>query len=424
MGGELRMGNLSASLRVIKNRRGIAAVIIATATVVFVGLAALAIDLSHLFVVRNELQNAADAGALAGARFLYDVNGITVNPTANIDAYNAAIANRSDKVPVDVHWSGGNTGDIERGHWSFATRTFTPNASLLPVNLWDVSWDELDRNPDFINAIRVRTRREDKPAASFLAGIFGFTNFVLSTEAIAYIGFAGTLAPFEVDQPIALCSQSILSSNGEYSCTVGRMINSGRLVAAHETGGWTDYNQVNPCLGGTNASDVRSLVCGNGNPEPIILGAPVSTNGGQISSAFKKFRDCWATKTVKRMPWKLTLLVIDCPGNNVGPCEKVAGAVTVNILWITGEGEDPQYNEAPTQMENPQGQPWSNQNSDGRVRWDSFAKYFSLKNLDNKPAPYEKKTIYFLPDCQTHIPTGRSGGDNFGILAKIPVLVK
>jgi hypothetical protein len=413
------MGNLSASFRVIKNRRGIVAVIIATATVVFVGLAALAIDLGHLFVVRNELQNAADAGALAGARFLYDVNGITVNPTANIDAYNAAIANRSDKVPVDVHWSGGNSGDIQRGHWSFATRTFTANGSLLPVSLWDVSWDELDRNPDFINAIRVRTRREDNPAASFLAGIFGFKNFILSSEAIAYIGFAGTLAPFEVDQPIAVCSQSILSSNGEYSCTVGRMINSGKLVAAHETGGWTDYNQVNPCLGGTNASGVRSLVCGNGNPEPIILGAPVSTNGGQISSAFKKFRDCWITKTGKMMPWKLTLLVIDCPGNNVGPCESVAGAVTVNIVWITGEGEDPQYNEVPTQMEK-----WSNQDPDGRVRWNSFVNQFRLKNLDNNPAPYEKKSIYFLPDCQTHIPTGRSNGQNFGILAKIPVLVK
>ncbi len=419
MGGELRMGNLSASFGVIKNRRGIVAVIIATATVVFVGLAALAIDLSHLFVVRNELQNAADAGALAGARFLYDVNGITVNPTANIDAYNAAIANQSEKVPVDVHWSGGNTGDIERGHWSFATRTFTPNASLLPVSLWDASWDELDRNLDFINAIRVKTRREDKPAASFLAGIFGFKNFILSTEAIGYIGFAGTLAPFEVDQPIAICSQSILSSNGEYSCTVGRMINSGKLVAAHETGGWTDYNQVNPCLGGTNASDVRSLVCGNGNPEPIILGAPVSTNGGQISSAFKKFRDCWATKTGKIMPWKLTLLVIDCPGNNVRPCESVAGAVTVDIVWITGEGEDPSYNEAPTQMEK-----WSNPDADGRVRWNSFVNQFRLKNLDNNPAPYEKKSIYFLPDCQTHIPTGKSGGQNFGILAKIPVLVK
>jgi len=285
------MGNPSRFFGAIKNRRGTVAIIIATSTVAFVGLAALAIDLGHLFVVRNELQNAADAGALAGARFLYDNNGTAVNATANSVAYNAAIANRSETAPVEVRWSGGNDGDIERGHWCFATRTFTPNGSLLPVNLWDTSTEELDANPNFINAIRVRTRREDKPAASFLAGIFGIKNFVLSTDAIAYIGFAGTLAPLEVDQPIAICSQSILF-DGKYSCTVGRMINSGKLVAAHETAGWTDYNQVNPCHGGTNASDVRSLVCGEGNSEPIILRSPVATNGGEIASAFKKFRDC------------------------------------------------------------------------------------------------------------------------------------
>lgn len=418
MEGKQRMGNLSEFFRIIRNRQGIVAVIIATSAIFLAGLAAFAIDLGHLFVVRNELQNAADAGALAGARFLYDSNGTAVNANANLTAYNAAIANRSEKVPVEVHWSGGNVGDIQRGHWSFATRTFTPNDSLLPVNLWNTSTEELDQNLNFINAIRVRTRREDRPAASFLAGIFGIKNFVLSSEAIGYIGFAGTLAPFEVDQPIAICSQSILS-DGKYSCTVGRMINSGRLVAAHETAGWTDYNQNNPCLGGTNSSDVRSLVCGDGNPEPIIMGAPVATNGGDISSAFKKFRDCWTAKTGKTRPWRLTLLVINCPENNVSPCENVAGVVTVKIVWITGEGEDPKYNEAPTKMEK-----WSNQDPDGKVRWASFVEYFALKNLDNTSAPYENKSIYFLPDCNPHIPTGRSGGENFGILAKIPVLVK
>src|SRR5512139_3537156 len=123
----MRMGNPPGFFRIINNRRGIVAVIIATSTIVLAGLAALAIDLSHLFVVRNELQNAADASALAGARFLYDDKGTAVNAAANLTAYKAAIANRSEKVPVEVRWSGGNTGDIERGHWSFATRIFTPN---------------------------------------------------------------------------------------------------------------------------------------------------------------------------------------------------------------------------------------------------------------------------------------------------------
>ncbi len=53
-------------LRFDTNQRGVTVVLVAVLMVVFLGLAALAVDISHLYVVRNELQNAADAGALAG----------------------------------------------------------------------------------------------------------------------------------------------------------------------------------------------------------------------------------------------------------------------------------------------------------------------------------------------------------------------
>jgi Flp pilus assembly protein TadG len=67
----------------VKNERGAIAIIVAIALPVFLGFAALAIDLSNLYVARNELQNAADAGALAGARILYDDSGTSVNEGAN-----------------------------------------------------------------------------------------------------------------------------------------------------------------------------------------------------------------------------------------------------------------------------------------------------------------------------------------------------
>jgi len=34
-----------------------------------------------------------------------------------------------------------------------------------------------------------------------------------------------------------------------------------------------------------------------------------------------------------------------------------------------------------------------------------------------------KKTIYFAPNCTPSEPGGRTGGVNYGVLAKIPVLV-
>ena len=186
----------------LKDDSGVIAIVIAILLVLLIGFGAFAIDIPHLYVIRNELQNAADAGSLAGARVLYNEQGTAVNEDANRIAKEAAIQNTSDKQPVDVNWTSGNTGDVQRGHWSFATRTFTPNDSLLPVSLWDVGTDELDADLNFINAVRVITRRESTPAISFLAKIFGRDSFQLSSEAIAYIGYAGTILPGEVDTPI------------------------------------------------------------------------------------------------------------------------------------------------------------------------------------------------------------------------------
>jgi len=71
----------------------------------------------------------------------------------------------------------------------------------------------------------------------------------------------------------------------------------------------------------------------------------------------------------------------------------------------------------------------------GKVRWASFIRHFNLKNVivtENedgvevevaKPAPYAFKSIYFLPDCTAHELAGRTGGENFGVLAKTPALV-
>jgi Flp pilus assembly protein TadG len=405
-----------------RDERGSIAVIAAVTLPILLGFAALAIDLSHVYVVRNELQNAADAGALAGARVLYNDSGTSVNENANQVGYDAAVANRGQKIPVEVNWQSGNEGDVQRGHWSFATRTFTPNASLAPVELWNVSTEELDANTDFINAVRVRTRREANPVTLFFARIFGKDTGRLSAEAVAYRGFVGSVTPFEVDQPILICKESLKPAGSDkYTCNIGRMINSGQNIATSETGGWTDFNQVDPCTGGTNATLVREKILLGGNPQPIKFNKDISSNGGEIASAFAVLTDRWEAHKLANgnIPWKMTLPVVTCPGNNIGTCEMVVGAVTVEVVWITGPGTDPSYSNAPTQM----GQ-WSSSDPDGLARWNNFASYYNLQNVDGSPAPYEKKSIYFLPSCEYHEPIGVSGGENFGVLSKIPVLVR
>ena len=61
-----------------RNESGAVAIITAILMVVFLGFLALAVDIGHLAAVKNELQNAADAAALAGARALVFEEGLMV----------------------------------------------------------------------------------------------------------------------------------------------------------------------------------------------------------------------------------------------------------------------------------------------------------------------------------------------------------
>jgi len=55
------------------------------------------------------------------------------------------------------------------------------------------------------------------------------------------------------------------------------------------------------------------------------------------------------------------------------------------------------------------------------VCWQSFVNHFNLLDIDGSPAIYNDKVIYYKPGCEPQIPKGRTGGTNFGVLAKYPV---
>ena len=45
----------------------------------------------------------------------------------------------------------------------------------------------------------------------------------------------------------------ITDADGDYDCSIGRMINSGSDDTTNNTGGWTSFSQDNPCNGGTKS---------------------------------------------------------------------------------------------------------------------------------------------------------------------------
>jgi hypothetical protein len=128
--------------------------------------------------------------------------------------------------------------------------------------------------------------------------------------------------------------------------------------------------------------------------------------------------------------WSTTLLVIDCPGFETGgpvgeECEKVLGAVAIDIVWIQ-EKNPAQMKGVPTKMGDWIGEYPDDTEENRTLLWASFVQHFGLVDVDDNPAPFVQKALYFRPACDWTEPTGGpgTGGGFFGVLADRPVLVR
>ena len=414
------------------------------ALIVLLAFGILAIDFNNLFLARAELQNAADAGALEGARLLYNPDG-TINigqigTSAIAGATTAAQANLSQGDAVEIV-------SVNRGHWEFMTNrvdangierggVFTANATTIPASLVDANgnfrtFQDLNQDPDEINAVEVITARQLTPVQAIFGSLLGINDYQLQARSVAYIGFAGTILPDEIDTPIAMC-QEILTEG----CDVARLVPS-----PDQSGGWTNLETFEPnaCSGAANAGELSSLVtqgCSGGgiHDHPITLGLEIQVNNGQVNSAFTDLYNCWKNLAPDGEEWPTQPVSWAMPvveGCRFGgDCSVVIGAVRVEVLWMflnnpDSSGANSIDNTAPTQM----GDWTAPVGADGITRWNSFVDHFNLL-IDSNPdieATWEnggaiQKTVYFKPDCDP-ITLGGSGGANYGIRAEIPALV-
>ena len=116
----------------------------------------------------------------------------------------------------------------------------------------------------------------------------GFSDFQMQAEAVAYMGFAGTLLPGDAYQPIALCEQTLLNEADEYSCNTGRMISSSPGKTTFNTGAFTNYTQK-PCAT-ASANSIRPYVGCSAAPSPeLTLGIDMGTTGGQVQTVLGRF---------------------------------------------------------------------------------------------------------------------------------------
>jgi hypothetical protein len=186
--------------KTFRSQRGVVLVLVALLLVVLIGFVSLAVDVGYLLVKRNELQNAADAAALAGAALLPD----------SIAAGNRAIELAEANMSVEENGNVLAEEDISFGIWNFNTRSLDPGSP-----------------PDTIQCITRRTEARGNPVPLFFARIFAIETSDISTTAAAISKVDETTACIYVldrcaDKAFEISSGSHVESGGcgikVYSC--------------------------------------------------------------------------------------------------------------------------------------------------------------------------------------------------------------
>ena len=262
----------------IEKQKGATAVTIAFLLIVLVGFAALSIDVGYLMVTRNELQNVADAAALAAARKLgnYYENmtpeeqlsyecGMAQWPCTGIKtvAIETGLANRAGQVDIVI-----NESDVQIGHWDFSIPP--------PFDPANDPFTELTEQPKAVRVIARRDAQANNAITTFLAGVLGIDSMPVSAVATAALSGQGTAAPGELELPVGIdaqffgptgfCGQEIFFSPTTLSCA-----------------GWTswDYNSNTP-----NMRDLLSVPPRKTNPEVSVGGESYNYSGGDMATLF------------------------------------------------------------------------------------------------------------------------------------------
>lgn len=189
------------------------------------GISALTIDLGNIFRIRNELHNAADAAALAGA---WRLDGTE-------DGINAARA--AAKAMAEEQLANGaqvqlTEANITFGHWDQETARKSQGEEAFAI----------ESDPTLVNAIRVEaalTEDQNSAVSHFFAGIWGNTQSDQGKVAIALGGGAGAACAF----PLVLGDCTIQQDPNDNGMCTGclAMIN-----ANNDSIGWaTNLGELN-----------------------------------------------------------------------------------------------------------------------------------------------------------------------------------
>jgi Flp pilus assembly protein TadG len=163
------------------DRGGVSVLSVLGLSVVF-GFAALTVDLGAAYVTQTNLQNAADAAALAAVRELGNVSQVTTVATDFV-ARNITPSGQGEGGGGDSpdDFTASPSVAVVQGKWDPVTRIFTAT----------------DIGPNAVRVITSRTEAGGNSLPTFFARILGFASLDVSAVAVATAGSSGCVYAIE-----------------------------------------------------------------------------------------------------------------------------------------------------------------------------------------------------------------------------------
>ncbi len=231
------------------------------------GASAMVVDIGHLVSVKGELQRAADAGAMAGARALWPLAlPMIQNPPANpncVGAKGVAQATATSAAnQVDGEVLTTANLNIEVGNYDYGTGAFTVKTDCTLTS----------------NAVKVKISKDINNI--FFARIWNITSLKPQAKAIGTMGFAKAVG--KGTMPIAINKMYVVP---------GASVFINFSPDALDNGGWF----ANP-PDKTGASTFKDYIT-NASCPPLNIGDIISLQNGEDATCFDALKNELARHT-------------------------------------------------------------------------------------------------------------------------------
>jgi len=255
------------TIKLLHGQRGAVAILFVLCLAVLLGFAALALDLARLNLTKIELQNAADAAALAGARSLSD----TQPPPGSLDhPYNWSAATATALVVAQRNVANASliqNALIETGYWNLqypALGLRGPSTPGVPV-AGDV--------PAIRATVVIDGTHNNGPFKFLFAPVFGITERNITASAIAVLPAPGggtgifpmVIGSFMFDHywdSATRCPRLDPATGKPYLLD----ISIGSVYFGGDSGTWTTFTTQD-----NDVTTVRQLIA-QGNPTNLSIG--------------------------------------------------------------------------------------------------------------------------------------------------------